>query len=286
MTTKNEYYTLPDNTDQSISRMLIWLAGFFIGLIFILALVVINAQKIAASIPFSAEKRFIRPYEAAIKKWYVGEEDAGNDIIDNYLQNLVDDLSKVLNVPEDYEIHVHFVDLDIINAFATLGGHVFVFRGLVDEMPDENSLSMVLAHEVAHIKHRDPIAAMGRGFALQLLYGFVTNDYSGTADIASLTGEIGMSFFSREQETQADLVALTAMNEQFGHVTGFDVFFSKMLEFNENVDEPEVPEWLSTHPDLEKRIQYLREQVEREGFSEGNTHSIPSEVLEIINPTL
>ena len=44
---------------------------------------------------------------------------------------------------------VHAVQDPTVNAFATLGGHVFVFTGLVDSLDSENGLAMVLAHELA-----------------------------------------------------------------------------------------------------------------------------------------
>src|SRR5690606_14951325 len=101
---------------------------------------------------------------------------------------------------------------------------LFVYNGLLKEMPDENSLAMVLAHELAHIKNRDPVAAMGRGLAMTMLYAFATGDYSAGADLASVGGELGMARFSREQEKVADLAALQTIHSHYGHVGGYDNF--------------------------------------------------------------
>ena len=68
---------------------------------------------------------------------------------------------------------MHYDDDAVVNAFATLGGHIVVYQGLLEAVPDENALAMVLAHEIAHVRHRHPIVGLSRsaalGFALMLL---------------------------------------------------------------------------------------------------------------------
>jgi len=276
----NEYYQLPENSDQSIRNMAWGLLGFFGFLVVVVMLVVVNAQSIARQIPFEAEQRFIRPYEAAIKKWFPDKSDPE---IEAYLQALADQISATMEMPENYQVSVHYIDVDVENAFASLGGHVFIFKGLLDEMPDENSLTMVLAHELAHIKNRDPVAAMGRGLAIQMLYGFITNDYSSSVDILTASGEVGMSFFSRQQETAADVEAVTALYGHYGHVAGYDDFFARMRDQLEDEDQPqELPEWLSTHPDLSKRIDYLSQHIKELGYRQGKVTPIPEHVIAIL----
>ena len=90
-----------------------------------------------------------------------------------------------------------------MNAFATLGGHVFVCRGLMETLEDENSLAMIIGHELAHIKNRDPIVGMARGLTIQMLYSYITGDYS-SLNVSGLGSELGLSYFSREQEYSSD----------------------------------------------------------------------------------
>ena len=90
------------------------------------------------------------------------------------LQALADRLAANMDLPEDLRITVHYLDEDEINAFATLGGHVFVLRGLIERVPDENALAMVMAHEIAHAANRDVAANMGGALLLQLVVGTVT----------------------------------------------------------------------------------------------------------------
>lgn len=273
----NQYYRLPENSHNHVKKMVAYLVVFFLLLILVVVLVVINAQSLAAKIPFAAEKRFVAPYEKIISHWYEGDS---SPEVDQYLQKLADDLHIALQMPADYEVQVHYVDSDEVNAFATLGGHVFVFRGLLEGLPDENSLAMVLSHELAHIKHRDPAAAMGRAFSLQLLYSFLSSDYSVGTDLTSLTSELGATFFSREQEAQADQAALTALDKHYGHVSGFDSFFQQISV--QKSGETLLPEWLSTHPDVEKRIGDLQEKVDVKGLSSGEVKPISKHIMRIV----
>lgn len=177
--------------------------------------------------------------------------------ITNYLQNLADQLAKAQQLPDAMPITVHYIDADTINAFATLGGNVFMFRGLIEKLPNENALAMVMAHEIAHIKHRDPLVAAGRGLtvalALASLSGF------GDSQVAQqLLGKIGLitTFsFNRKQEEQADVEALNTLLEYYGHVKGAEVLF-EVLQNEQAGSTP--PIFLSTHPLNENRINAIK----------------------------
>ena len=271
------YYSPPASHENHIRKMVIWLAAFFSALTVTVVFIVVFADKLALQLPFSAEKRFVRPYEEMAS--YFNDEVLlpEEQEIKDYLNNLADDLAKKMDMPEDYQIDVHYIDNGTVNAFATLGGHVFIFRGLLENMQDENSLAMVLAHELAHIKHRDPLAALGRGFAIQLLYSFVSGDYSTGVDIAVDSSEIGLLYFSREQEQAADYVAIKSLNDLYGHAGGYDSIFQYILK---EIDEQSISEdseiyieeWLSTHPKVEKRIAALTK------FGESRNYSLAGEV--------
>ena len=110
-----------------------------------------------------------------------------------------------MDLPAEMQITVHYASDDTVNAMATLGGNIVVFQGLIDTVDSENALAMVLAHEIAHVRHRHPIVAMGRGFTVMLALSAL----SGVGDgmIQQWVGSMGMLpmlAFSREQEEAAD----------------------------------------------------------------------------------
>lgn len=65
------------------------------------------------------------------------------------LQTLVSN-SETLEMINGY--HAAILDTDVINAFATSGGHILVTRGLINCTKSEDELACVLAHELAHIQ--------------------------------------------------------------------------------------------------------------------------------------
>ncbi len=110
----------------------------------------------------------------ALERSWVGERlllppGIGTDVADAQAQERVQALARELAagmaLPRGMTVDVHLVREDVPNAFATLGGHVLVTEGLYRRLPSENALAMVLAHELAHLRARDPIAAAGGGAA-------------------------------------------------------------------------------------------------------------------------
>lgn len=285
-------YVAPANHDDDIRKMIIGLTSFFALLMVIVITVVVYASDLAKLLPFSVEQRFVRPYEAMADYWFDEEPSPEHQEIRNSLQVLSDEVAMSMQLPEDFELQVHYVDTDQVNAIATLGGHMFVFRGLLEVMPDENSLAMVLAHEIAHVKHRDAMAGLGRGLALQMFYSFISGDYSAGVDIALQTGEIGILYFSREQERQADAAALKALHQHYGHVYGYDQLFRYLNDHQDEAAEPVSDEgsierlnakamelaemeWFSSHPELRERIETLT------GIAQSNHWSLTGDIVSL-----
>lgn len=289
--TKARVYVTPPEHHDDIRRMVIGLALFFTVLAMLVVGVVIYASDLARLLPFSVEKRFVRPYEAMADYWYDETPSAENQNIQLSLQDLTQELAQSMDLPAEFELQVHYIDTEQINAIATLGGHIFVFRGLLEIMPDENSLAMVLAHEIAHVKHRDSVAGLGRGLALQMFYSFISGDYSAGVDIALKTGEVGILYFSREQEQSADMAALSVLNKRYGHVYGYDTLFQYLSDHQLKEDshrsesvEFERIEWLSSHPQLQQRIDKLTQKAESESWLlKGNAQPL-ARVMAVLNP--
>lgn len=268
-TDNKEYFQFPEGHDRELGRFVrITLTGLLL-LVVLVGTVIWYADRLLVHIPFQMEKNFVRPYEELLLKYWIKEEQ--EVATEHYLQSLADALMQAMQMTETIVIKVHYVDSDIVNAFATLGGHIFVFRGLMEIVPDENSLAMILAHEIAHIKHRDPIVAMGRGAALQIVYGMLTGN---SGDIFSTGSEMGVLFFSREQEAKADHEAVAALYRRYSHVAGATTFFELMLK-QQNTDEKALPNWLSSHPKLTQRIDEINDYVAQQGWEIGEVTPKP-----------
>ena len=261
---------LPEDINNSERRPL---ASFFklaatalalgIGLAGILLLA---AGQLAPLLPFR--------YEAAAAETVFRDWPA-DKAIEPYLKGLGERLARAQGLPEGLHIAVHYDDDEVVNAFATLGGHIVIYQGLLEAVPDENALALVLAHEFAHVRHRHPVASLGRSAVLGFALMLVGAD-SGARSVAgaiSQGGTLTMLSFSRGQEEEADATALETVARAYGHVGGADRFFRHMLA---EQGRREPPRFLSSHPLTQRRIAALAALAAERGWkTEGEMTPIP-----------
>ena len=205
-------------------------------------------------VPFEQERALASSIDA---DWLKQSHSADDKRREQYLRALGEQLAAAMDLPAEMQITVHYSSDDTVNAMATLGGNIVVFQGLIDTVDSESALAMVLAHEIAHVRHRHPIVAMGRGFTVMLALSAL----SGVGDgmIQQWVGSMGMLpmlAFSREQEEAADADALQALLRVYGHAGGAATFFEHVAEQSAL---PEPPALLNTHPDTDARIARIRD---------------------------
>jgi predicted Zn-dependent protease len=154
------------------------------------------------------------------------------------------------------------IDQPDINAFVLPGGKISVFAGILTVAENQNQLGAVLGHEVAHVteKHanerasRAAVTYVGVDIASILLGGGYSNQTQAANQALGTGAMLGvLNPFSRMQESEADIVGLRYMAK-----AGFDPRESVDLWQNMNKKEKtRVPEFLSTHPSGETRIESL-----------------------------
>lgn len=173
------------------------------------------------------------------------------------LQQRLDKILLAMGYQGDSPIQVSIIDSKEINAFATLGGHIFVLTGLLSELESDIGLDMVLAHEAAHILHRDPIKSATGVLGISLVTALITGNgnFAQTSGLMNIGNNLLFLNNSREQERAADKAALDAMMTLYGHVDGAEELFVSLLD-----DDPvELPAILSSHPHPNERIDYIRQ---------------------------
>jgi Zn-dependent protease with chaperone function len=171
------------------------------------------------------------------------------------LQTLAESLAAKMALPEGMSVRIHYSDDEVPNAFATLGGNIVINRGLLASVHSENALAMVMAHEIGHIKHRDPIVSLGGGVAVAVLFSAVLGGSDGGALVAWAVGLTQMTF-SRDQEALADKEALAALQSYYGYTNGADEFFDYIVQEYPKLSQ--MPAFISTHPTPPSRLQTIR----------------------------
>jgi predicted Zn-dependent protease len=254
-----------NTTDEHPLKDFFILSVSVLGLIFIAVIVLsLAAEKLAVYVPFETEQSLIPEMWTQIEST---TESESSKQARKYMQSLSDRLAVYMQLPEKMEITVHYVEEDIVNAFATIGGHIFIYQGLLYELNSENALAMVIAHEMAHVYHRHPIIAMGRGVVIGLLLSAISGANSDlfVGQIINETGMIALLNFNRDQEREADITALNAVNGMYHHVAGTNDLFRALMQAHDP-DELEPPVFLSTHPLTQDRIDDLIEYAQKKGW--------------------
>lgn len=187
-----------------------------------------------------------------------------------------------MDLPEGMAISVSVVNNTAINAFATLGGNVVFFTGLLNIIPNENTLAMVMAHEIAHIKLRHPLRALGRGVVVGIAIAIATvTGIAGNDIVAKLAGDTNLLTalnFSRDQESAADTLAIAAMVKRYGHANGATQLFD-VLNQQQGGGGEKLPEFLTTHPLNKNRTAALIALTQQNQWRiTGNTREIPGAV--------
>jgi predicted Zn-dependent protease len=164
------------------------------------------------------------------------------------------------------------LDSDVVNAMALPGGYVYVNRGLLAYLDSEAELAAVLGHEIAHVtanhsaRRQSSATAAGLGTAL---VGILTGN-AGLMSAAGMAGDLLMSGYSREQESEADQLGMKFAT-QAGYPPAGSVESMQMMRDLESFSIQRAREqkkrtqaqssWFSSHPDPGKRVGELSERA-------------------------
>ncbi len=248
-----------------------WLLfGALVTLAAVVVLVGWAAKWLAPKVPFA--------YEVALAQRVLDDTDSdANAPRSAALQVLAQRVAATMNLPAGMQLVVKFEDDKTVNAYATIGGRIRVFKGLLQRLPSEDALAALLAHEIAHVKHRHVAASMGRGLALSLLLSVVMSDAGAAAaqNVLNQAAGIALLGYSREQETLADNDALAAVVALYGHGGGFTQLFNTMNESERN--KGPAFEVLRSHPLTQARIDQARTLAQERGWKmQGPATTMPA----------
>ena len=245
-------------------RELAWLLFATLSALAIIVIVVGYAARwLAPYVPFSAElalaERLLKPEPAA------NAEAAARGAA---LQALAERVAAKMELPAGMTIVTSDVDSPMVNAYATLGGRVRIYHGLLRRLAQEDELAALLAHEIAHVKHRHVAANLGRGLTLALLLSVLSSDAGAAVaqGVLNQATSLALLGYSREQEREADIDALRAVTALYGHAAGLMALMQRLSDEEDRRGVVAGPELLRTHPHSNTRLAELRERAAREGL--------------------
>ncbi len=188
---------------------------------------------------------------------------------DQQLQDLVDKVGQKLvqysvarETPYQYDFHL-LRDPNTINAFALPGGQIFITYGLLSQLQSEDQLAGVLGHEMGHVIGRHSAERISKeqltgGIINGVLVG--SDGSQGAAQTAAMIGNMVNMKYGREDELESDDLGVRFMIDA-GYNPEEMIGVMEILKAAGGGQR--VPEFQSTHPDPENRIEKIKEAIDK-----------------------
>jgi beta-barrel assembly-enhancing protease len=221
--------------------------------------------------PVSDDIKLGQQLDSTIKKDTQEYPLYSNPAVDAYLEAI---LAQILNSPENkyksqfnYNIQIINRD-DVINAFATPGGYLYVYTGLLKFAESKAEVAAIIAHEVAHAERRHATSRMTKQYGIEMLLSIILgNNPSELEQIAAnLFTSLGLLKNSRDDEYEAD-------EYSFKYLLSTPYYAGAMTDFFTRIDKDRASNpsqfdvLLSTHPLDADRIAAVNKMIADKNLS-------------------
>jgi predicted Zn-dependent protease len=169
-----------------------------------------------------------------------------NDAIDQIYSRLLRNIDAT-----EYDYHIYVVKNENINAFASLGGNIVIFSGLLEFADSPEEVAAVLAHEMGHVEKRHVVNKVVKQLGISLVLSILGSGDAGF--IGEILQQSVTTVFDRTQESEADDFSLSLLEKSEIHPNAMAVFFRKLRD-KYGSSNYESLEFLSSHPNTNKRI--------------------------------
>lgn len=164
------------------------------------------------------------------------------------------------DTPYQYEFHL-LADNETINAFALPGGQIFITQALFSKLTSEDQLAGILGHEIGHVLGRHSAERIAETEFWQT----ISQGASVGADAGELVAGIGQNVLlgnGRDDELESDELGVKFMMDA-GYNPYEMIEVMKILKAAAGPNR--LPEFKSTHPDPDNRIEKIKEAIEKYG---------------------
>jgi Zn-dependent protease with chaperone function len=212
-----------------------------LGLLFLLYLLIVPwlSQKLASKVSIKTEKQLGDAVYDALG--LAGQEDTAKSTVLN-------EFFTAMDVPTAYNIKISVVNDNVVNAFALPGGRIIVYSALLKEITSYPELAALLSHEFTHINNKHSTKSIFRRLGSKVFLGLLFGRLSTvTTVVVNHADNLKSLKYSR---------SLEILTKREIDPNGFVSLFHHL---GESAPAKLMPEFLVSHPDVEKRIAYIQE---------------------------
>jgi MAF protein len=192
---------------------------------------------------------------------------------DPLIQKRVEDIGKkIASVCDRKDIDYYFKVLDDeeINAVSLPGGFVYVNKGLIDKVANDDELAGILGHEIGHIVARHSIKKLQalQGYSILRILVAVAPQSGAVGNAADAAFTELLLGYAREDELLADQLGTRYTKLAGYNPHGMISFLEKLQEINRR--KPLMPKsYFKTHPYVPDRIRVVKQELgEAIGFKD------------------
>lgn len=186
-------------------------------------------------------------------------------VVTKYVEGLLAQIVPHAKKDRDIDYHVHVIDdPKTVNAFATPGGHLYVYTGLLLSADNESEVVGVMAHEVGHVVRRHSARQLVAQYGLQTVAAVALGrDPNMLKQIgAAVVANGAILAHSRADENEADVYAVRYAAKAGYDPRGIAMFFRKLPAKSGSLNK--VLTYLQTHPATADRIENVNQIIARE----------------------
>ena len=221
-----------------------------LGVLFLLYLLIVPwvSQKLASNVSIKTEKQIGDAVYDALGLG--GQEDTSRSIV-------INEFFTALDIPTAYPIKITVVNDDIVNAFALPGGRIVVYTALLKEITSYPELAALLSHEFTHVNNKHSTKSIFRRLGSKVFLGLLFGKLGTvTSVVVNHADNLKSLKYSRSLEKEAETEGLALLTNRRIDPKGFVDLLNHLKESAQGVA---LPEFLASHPDVVKRINYIQE---------------------------
>ena len=162
-----------------------------------------------------------------------------------------------------WQWEVNLINSPQVNAFCMPGGKIAFYWGILSKLQlSDDEVAMVMGHEMTHALREHGRAQIGKQMATQSAISLLANMFgwsNASRQVAGMSGRLLSLKFSRDDETEADLIGLE-LAARAGYLPQAAISLWQKMEA---ASRGAPPAFLSDHPSNPDRLRVIAANIPR-----------------------